>query len=365
LTIHTRVLTLLAALLLGGGLLAACGGDDGMDEDTDAQEVLDRTFDGSASIDSGVLEVSLDASAPGEDGGAVSASLNGPFQSGETDSDLPTFQFGAVATGEGGGETFDFEGGLTLTSDGAWVAYDGEDYQVDDASFQFFSQMYSQAAEQANGEEQTTFEQFGIDPRGWVSNPTNDGTEDIDGVEVVRVSGDVDVSQILRDSQALSAQAAELSDEIDPDDLGQLEELVSEASIDVFTGADDEILRRLALTLSLEDGNGEGDAPESARVQFVLGFSEVNEDQEITPPEDAQPLSELPGLDGLGDLGALGSGGAFPEPGQGQGGGGQGGGQGGGGQGDELPGGLNPEYLDCLEAAGADPEAAQACAELL
>lgn len=356
-TTQIRLLTALAAVLLGAGLLAACGGDSA-DEDTDPQEILDRTFSGENKLESGVVEVSLSAAAPGDEGGSISASLSGPFEAPEEEGQLPSFAFGATATGEGQGSNLDFEGGLTVLPDGAWVGFGGEEYEVDPATFEQFSQMYSEAAaQQPEGEDGSAiFEQLGIDPRGWLTNVTNEGTEDLDGDEVVHVSGDADVAQIVQDSQALSEQAGQLSEQLDPETVQELENIVSEARIDVYSGTDDDILRRLTLTLELQDIEG-GDTPESATVEFVLGFSEVNEDQEITAPEDARPLSELPGLGDLGGLGGLG--GAGDLPGGGAGGGGTGGG-GGAGAGDS-----SEAYLECLEEAGASPEEIQACADLL
>jgi hypothetical protein len=86
-----------------------------------------------------------------------------------------------------------------------------------------------------------------------------------------------------------------------------------------------------------------------------VGFSDVNEEQTIEAPADAKPIDEL--LGSLGGLGALGGlegldsgGGSVPGLG------------GGGGAGGELPGGGDSQsYLDCVEAAGNDPDAAAAC----
>ena len=88
-----------------------------------------------------------------------------------------------------------------------------------------------------------------------------------------------------------------------------------------------------------------------------VGFGGVNEEQTIEAPADAKPIDELLGSSagcGLGALGGLegldSGGGSVPGLG------------GGGGAGGELPGGGDSQaYLDCVEAAGNDPDAAAAC----
>ena len=114
--------------------------------------------------------------------------------------------------------------------------------------------------------------------------------------------------------------------------------------MEIHTGAEDRILRRIVVTLSLT-------APEGRRrrrtvdVRFDLQLQEVNEDQTIEAPDDAKSfeelLTQLEGF-GLGDLGALG------------------GGAGGGGEQPNVD-----EYADCVAQAAGDNEKVRKCADLL
>src|SRR5204863_4986291 len=48
---------------------------------------------------------------------------------------------------------------------------------------------------------------FAVDPRGWLKNPVDAGTAQVDGVTTEHVSADVDVSKMLSDIQAASPQS--------------------------------------------------------------------------------------------------------------------------------------------------------------
>src|SRR5919198_2563165 len=78
-----RLLSLAAVSILGAGLVAGCGGDDGGDEDP--QQVIDETFSNDQEVNSGVIDLSLSGSAEGEDAGNIDASLSGPFQGDENE----------------------------------------------------------------------------------------------------------------------------------------------------------------------------------------------------------------------------------------------------------------------------------------
>jgi hypothetical protein len=95
-----------------------------------------------------------------------------------------------------------------------------------------------------------------------------------------------------------------------------VQDAVKQASIDVYSGTDDHLLRKLSLGLQIEPPAGTGATVSSVDVNFSIAFSDVNQPQTITAPSNAKPLSELlnqlgiPGLPGVG-----GSTGGFSLPG--------------------------------------------------
>jgi len=268
--------------------LAGCGGSD---SSADPQEVLDNALGGGTNVDSGVLDVTLDVDSTGGQEGSIKASVKGPFQSGGTDA-LPQLDLdvaAAIDSGSSGGN-LDINGGLTLTEDGAWIGLDDQEYQLDDATFQAVKTSYekSAAATQANGD-QGSLSQFGIDPESWVSDLTNEGTEDLDGTEVVHVSGSADVPKIVADLNDVAQQTGQ-AQQLDPSALSGLQDTVSDATIDVYAATDDDSLRKFELHLTLADPRG-GDG--EVTVDLSIGISDPNGDQSITAPTDAQPLSDL------------------------------------------------------------------------
>jgi hypothetical protein len=364
-----RLLSLAAVSLLGVALIAGCGGDDsGGDEDP--QQVLDETFSNDQEVNSGVLDLSLSASAEGEDAGSLDASLSGPFQGdANKEGEFPQLDLAVSVSGEGGGQSIDFDGGLIATTDQAFVSYQDNTYEVPKAFFDQIKQAAAQAQSQASkGQDQDAgaiFDQFGVDPSTWLSDPTNEGDEDVEGTPTIHIHADANVPQILEDLQSITEQTGAGSAEITPDQASQIEDAVDEASIDVYSGKDDRILRKLSLNLAITPPEDSGATVDSVDVEFSVTLSDVNEDQTIEAPSDVQPFSQLeqqlglpPGLlesglsGGLGG-GSLGGGGGAPSiPGAGGGGGGGG------------IGGSTSDYGKCLQQAKT-PDEISACANKL
>lgn len=354
-----RPLVLLLALGLAAALIAACGEDSDSGSDADPQQLLEETFSANAEVESGVLDVSIDADVTGAQGGTLSAALSGPFQSTGTNK-LPALDMNLDLSAEGvGTENVEFSGGLTVTEDGAFINVDGTDYAVDDQTFSSFKRLYSESAQsqQGSGEGAALLQQLGIDPSTWLTDVTNEGTEEVGGVETVHISGTADIAKIVEDFQSLAEGVPGAAAGIDQQQLQQLEEAVRSVTVDVFTGADDRILRRLDLTFDLQDPA----SGQEISFSFSIGISEINEPQEITAPENAKPLEDLiPG--GLGAAGGLGGLGGL----QGLGGLPDGGGSAGGGGSVDLDDlqGANQKYVDCVNGA-TTPEEILDCARLL
>lgn len=380
----TRTRSLFTAALMALTLpaaIAGCGGDGGSDQDP--QEVIDATFNNDATVTSGVLDLSVDASAG--DQGSFDASLSGPFQGVEGDpTALPQIDLTATVSGEGAGQSVNFDGGLTITDDNIFVTYGGQAYEVGSDTFNQLKDSIEASTGQAQGSdtgdaaasfqagcEQAIEAQGGdasacdFELSGWFTNLTNDGTEDLDGASVVHVSGDVDISQMLGDLVGIAQSVPGAEGQVDQAQVDQVSEAISDASFDIYSGEDDNILRKLDVNVSVDPSAIPGSEVvpvDSVDLGFSVGISDVNEEQTIDGPSDAQPIDELLGQFGLGGslgdlggggLGDLGGGGSFD----------LGGGGGGGVPGGD--GGASAAYLDCVAAAGNDPQEAAACLDEL
>jgi len=283
----------LVAGLAAVAALPGCGGGD--EAGADPQQILDDALGGEGGVDSGVLEVGLDVASSGEGAGDLpidlAAELGGPFQS-NGPAELPSVDFELSASIDAGGMPLDIDGGLTLTGDGAWVGFQGAEYQLDDATFEALEAAYEQsAAEQDDRRQQGSLAQFGIDPRDWVTDLTNEGTEDLDGDEVVHVSGTADVPKLVSDLNGVAQQTGQAT-ALGDADLDALARTVDAATIDVYATSGEHALRRIDVGLGLADpsgGSGELD------VELSIGIADPGSEQDISAPEDAQPLSELLG----------------------------------------------------------------------
>jgi hypothetical protein len=363
---NLRLLLCLLALS-AATLLAACGGGD---DDVDA--ILAETFGGeSQAVDSGRLDLAftLDAQGLPQLEGPVSIRLAGPFASQEEG--LPRFDFDVALSASGQ----DVRAGAVSTGEQGFLKFQDQAYDVGEQLYAQFASTYeqSQAAQPDRPEGGANFAALGVDPRRWLTDASNEGTEEVGGAETIRISGGIDVSTLLEDLNRLLGQAGELGvtgagevpNELSEEQRAQIAEAVQDANVDIYTGADDKILRRLRLDVTFEvpeDAREGAGGLQGGELELDLTIAGLNEEQEIAAPDGARPLAELTGALGLG--GAQGQGGAAP-PADGAAppaGGAQppAGGLGGAG----APG-MSGAYLQCVEDAGEDVAELQGCARLL
>lgn len=348
-----RALLFFSISVVAALTIAACGGDSGGDEDP--QQVLDATFSNDESVSSGNLEISVNVDAEGgDDPGSFEASLSGPFQGGE-DGGVPQFDLTAEAKVDSSAQEFSGSAGLTSTGDTAFVNFQGTDYELPQKVFNQFATAFAQAQEQTDAsqqEDQNLLSSNGIDPSKWLTDLSNDGTEDVDGTETIHISGQADVRQLVADLKKIIKQVPQAAEQVTPDQLSQFDQVadrIESADFDIYTGADDDVLRKLDASVQIDPPDTAG-AASSVEVDFSVAFSDVNEPQTIPAPADAQPLSSL--LEQFGvdpsQLGQLGSAGAASGDGASAGGGSS----------------ASQAYLECLSEAQGQGAIDQ-CAALL
>ena len=387
-----RFLFAIAALIALATALAACG--SGGNSNENPQKVVDdATLQG---IESGDIDLSLDVKARGDKGGDIDVSLSGPFQSGG-EGQLPQLDLTAKVSGSVSGDDIDFDGGLVLLPNRAYVNYQGTDYEVDPTTFSFVESTIKQAqqggAESQPADATACQEAFGkLNVGDFADNLSNEGSAEVGGTSTTKVSGDLNVSGALdellklADDPACSAQLGAVGPLPSTAELdqakGEVQSAIKTAHVDLYVG-DDDIVRRVSAELAIEPPKGLGDGVKRVDLEFDLTLTGVNEEQAIEVPKGAKPLNDLflklgvnpiellgafnggGGLGGVGGLGDLldefggsggGSGGGSASGGSG-GGSSSGGGSGSGGEGQQA-------YLNCLQGA-TTPVDLQKCAALL
>jgi hypothetical protein len=368
------VVSLVAATTLSGCFLS--GGDGGGGEDP--QKVLEKVFSRDHNVDSGEFNATIKASAQAQgQSGSFDASLGGPFQS-RGKGEFPAFEVTATASGEGGGQSLDFEGGLISTGESGFVSYQGTAYEIPQQLFGQFLEGFKQA--QAESPDSGTvgpagaecLKQAGIEPRDWLTNLENEGDTDVEGTPTTQISGDLDVARIVDDVPRIvdACGAGQIpSGSLDTAQLGPLADAVKEARFSVFAGNEDDTLRKLEAQVQVEPSGAEAQGLESLSLDFSLTLSHLNERQTIDAPSGAKPIEDLlrelgippeilsgglgglGGISGLGGLGdsSSGSGSATIPP-----------STGGGSAGTDS----SQKYFECLQKAQSSSEL-QACASLL
>lgn len=363
-----RNLALFVVLAAMASIFVACGGGDSEsgNSDADPQKVLEgASLEG---VKSGNLDLSLHVTSEGKEGGDVEVDLSGPFEAGAK-GELPQVELTASANGSAQGEDLDFEGGLTMLTDRAFVDYEGTAYEIDPTTFGFVKSAFEQSQQKESGEsgDVTACQQAaeGIKFSQLAEELTNEGSVDVDGTATTKVSGDVNVSggidaliQLTKDPACSSQLEA-----AGPLPLGELEEAkgelskaVKNAHIELFVG-DDDIIRKLAVEMTIQPPGAED---ETVELELELTLAGVNEEQSFSTPSDVKPLEALFKKTGInpaevGELIEGGVGGLL----EGIGGDYLGGSSSGGSDGAASP----REYTECLQEART-PADLQKCASL-
>lgn len=319
-----RIFTLFAVLLVLATALAACGGGGSSDPQTVVDEA---TLQG---IESGNVDLSLGIDVKGNKGGHLDIGVSGPFQS-ESEAEYPELDMTASAKGSIGGEKVDFEGGLTLLGNKAYVGYAGTEYEVDPTTFNFVRTIIKRrSGGKKKSTELTACQEAAAELKlsDFVENLKGEGSADVGGTSTNKVSGDLNVSGAVEAAAELSENPA-CSEELNAAGpfsaarleraKAQVEQALKGAHVVLYVG-DDHIVRRITAQVTVEPpkGSGSGGA-KSAEVDLDLTLTGVNEEQTISAPGNSQPLSNLfvkLGVNPIELLGLLqGSGGGLNGPG--------------------------------------------------
>jgi hypothetical protein len=367
---------------------AACGGDDssgsggGSGGTADSpQKVIDETFNGKKKVDSGKLNLSLSAKLEGTGATAeslkepVTIKVTGPFQ-GRGDTELPELDLQVKATGTGQ----DFSAGAISTGSKGFISYQGKDYAVPDKVFAQYKRNFAEQQKKNKSSDNLDLGALGIDPQKWLKDPKDEGDEDVAGTTTKHVSAGVNLPALLDDVNNLlnrtdqlgltKSQRKQLPNRLSSSTKKQIQDAVKEAKVDVFTGKEDKTLRRLELSVAFTvpaNLKDQAQGLEGGDVDLTLELANLNEKQDISPPENARPWSELQQQLGLGALGNALGGGSASTPGSGGfiPGGGATGGSGAGGGGTSAEDRKRTErYLKCVQKAKT-PEDVQACGATL
>lgn len=293
-----RTFALFLVLAASATAFAACGGgDDGGSSNEDPQQVVESAS--LKGLKSGELDLSLHVNAEGDEGGEVDVSLSGPFEQGAK-GELPQADMTLEVDGSAEGEEINFDGGITLLTDRAFIEYEGTPYEVDPTTFGFVKAALERAQQEGGEEDITACQKAaeGIEFSQFADNLESEGDADVEGASTTKVSGDLNVSGAIDALIKLTENPACASqlESAGPLPLSELEEArgelskaIERAHVDLYVG-DDDIVRRMTMELTIAPPEA---ADEKVELEMDVTLGGVNEEQSFEAPSDAKPLEGL------------------------------------------------------------------------
>lgn len=275
---------LLAAACLA--LLAGCGGESAT---SSPGRALAQTAAKLGEITSGTLRFELSVD-PHEEGGSFGFELDGPFALGEP-GELPMAEIEYTQTADDERET------VTLTSTGeqAFITVDGTAYELPPERADELRS--AGEAVGGGGERGGGLEELRIDE--WIRDAKSSDGGDVGGTDTDKIEADLDVVAAANDLiEVVKSFGGPSLDPIEGPEAEQLRDAVRDAKLEVWTGDEDRLLRRLHIEADfdpeLPDGLEELARAAGSKVTFDLEIDNPNSEVSVEPPEDPRPASELP-----------------------------------------------------------------------
>jgi hypothetical protein len=214
-----------------------------------------------------------------------------------------------------------------------------------------FEEAQKQATAKQQGQQQQSLSSLGLDPRTWLTNARNAGEKKVGDEDTIEITGGVNVNALLDDLDQLLSKANSLSatsgasipQHLTAQEREQVTEAIKDPRVEIYTGKEDRILRRLVVHVTVAPPK----ESQSATIGLDLSLTHVNDSPDIPEPSNAKPLQDL--MSQLGGLGALAGAGS----------------SGSSGSGSSISSEKLKKYTDCVTAAGSNASKAQDCAKLL
>ncbi len=270
-----------AAVLVTALVLAGCGSGGG-----DPTPVLSRTEAKLATIRSGRLSLDFRIDPLGQ-GSEFGFALRGPFSLGSAGS-LPVanLDYTQIANGQ--------QATATLISNGsrAWVRVGDKTYELPRAQ-----------TEELRGATRTLRADGGLAQLrigDWIKHPELSDGGEVSGAKTDHVHADLDTSTAIGDLLSLSRRFGGSVPSLDAASRKRLVAAARSATLDVYSGKTDALLRKLQIDANF--GLNVPDALASAlgklvgaKIRFDLEIANPNTQVHVTAPQHALPASQFPG----------------------------------------------------------------------
>src|SRR5947209_6130220 len=237
------------AIAVASFLISGCGGAP-----TDVASVLKQTFGPHPPVHSYNLDLAIGIDVQGVKNLSkpIALRLAGPYVN-SAPRQLPKFNLDVAINGSG--QTF--AATATATSNKAYITVAGTPYVLPDQLFSQFKAGYSQASAQSP-RQSSSFSALGLNPSAWLLSPHRLADAKVGDAQTIHIAAGVDVPRLLQDVSKLLGRASQLGisvpgapKAVTPAQQQAIAQAVRSASVDIYTGRDDRILRRLSVSVAL------------------------------------------------------------------------------------------------------------------
>jgi hypothetical protein len=268
----------LACLLALLALAAGCGGGG----EESATDILSDTADNLGEIRSG--DLSLELLFAGRNGERQGFRLEGPFSLNGGGLLVAELDYVQIAGAEEAQVRFISTGGQ------AFVAVGGTAYELP-------PQLVAEIKE-ATGDLETDGLGERIELGNWIENPTRAEGGTVGGADTDRIAANLNVVNVVNGLVEIAAAfgGTESPPRVEGEAAEQLRRAVDAARIEVYTGKEDRLLRRLVISMEFSP-----EAPDEVKnilgvsVDFDFAIADPNKDVNVSPPANVRPYSDLVG----------------------------------------------------------------------
>jgi len=289
------------AVLAIAALIAACGGSAG--SGPPATRLLSQTFGANAGqVRSGELSLSVHASLPGLaalGGSSLGVQLSGPFS--VSRGQPPAFDLNATVSALGNAIPV----GVVSAGGSLYVVFAGAAYSLPAS----IGGLLQREASAQSTRSRSLLTSLGIDPRSWLESAQDVGSASVGGVSTDHITAQVNTGKFVADLQKIlggvDSAVPGASASVAGDDLRLLAQIVKSATVDVYTGASDHIVREFRLAVSLSVPQADQAALgglTGGSLTLDLAITNLNAPETIKPPASSKPFSSLLGGGSLPSL---------------------------------------------------------------
>lgn len=272
--------------------LVGCGGGNSSGDDAssgkkssapnsaEVKKLLSQTFGPNAKASSGNLSgtVKIDVKGARRYRQPIELTLSGPFEQSGGGAPEANLSVG-LRRGDGslGGE-------LVLVDDEVLIGLGTTGYRVPDA----IAATIRKPLANSDNALTSVLAVFGVAPQRWAKNPRIVGNEDVAGVDTIHASAQIDAKRFFLDVARLTkiltklriTEVTGLPRKVDRSARVALARSVTSARGDVWTGADDKVLRRAKFDMKLKP---------SAKDRRKLGFTSMTIDGRLDVTDVGRP----------------------------------------------------------------------------